>query len=370
MKNSRTIGLIIAVILIAASISYLEKVRPEKKAGNAAAGITIKSENPAVRQKENRYERAKEFVNPSGFINTDPFTVRSLIGKKVIMVMFWTYSCINCQREAPYVNAWYDKYHDKGLEIIGVHTPEFDFEKNRDNVLAAVRKFGVKYPVVQDNDYSTWIAYGNQYWPRKYLIDIDGFIAFDQIGEGGYDKMEKKIQDLLAERDARLGIKEAIPSGIAKPKAVEMETDKVKSPETYFGSGRNDLLGNGEPHSLGIQSFDLPDSFRGNTFYLGGSWKFDNEFAENREPGASLVYVYNAKNVYLVARAGKPIRIKVLKDGKALGSDAGSDVGADGYVTVKDARLYRLIEGSGYGRHSIKLIIENPGAMLFTFTFG
>jgi thiol-disulfide isomerase/thioredoxin len=370
MKNARTIYLIIVVIFIVAAISYLERIRPEKKAGGTSAGISVKSENSIIKQKVSRYERAKEIVNPSGFINTDPFTIESLVGKKVIMVMFWTYSCINCQREAPYVNAWYDKYHDKGLEIIGVHTPEFDFEKNRDNVLAAARKFGVKYPVVQDNDYSTWIAYGNQYWPRKYLIDIDGFIAFDQIGEGGYDKTEKKIQELLAERDARLGIKENIPSGLAKPKAVEMDSVQVKSPETYFGSGRNDFLGNGNAHASGIQSLEMPDSFRENTLYLGGAWEFSNEFASNKDSGATVVYVYNSKDVYLVARAEKPVKIKVLKDGKPLGVDAGFDVGADGYVTVKDARLYKLIEGTDYGRHSIKLIIQDPGAMMFTFTFG
>ncbi len=286
------------------------------------------------------------------------------------MVLFWTYSCINCQRETPYINAWYDKYHDKGLEIIGIHTPEFDFEKNKANVASAVRKFGIKYPVVQDNNYSTWIAYRNQYWPRKYLIDIDGFIAFDQIGEGGYPEMEKKIQELLAERNQRLGIKEIIPTGIAKPKAIEMNGSKVKSPETYFGSARNDLLGNGIPHFAGIQQFQLPRSFSENTFYLGGSWAFSGQFAENKAPGALVTYIYNSKNVYLVARSDKPVKIKVLKDGKPLGADAGADVGVDGYVTVKDARLYKLIEGSDYGRHTIELIIREPGAMLFTFTFG
>ena len=370
MKYTRPILLIIAVILIVAAIYRLESVRPEKRSSSTTTGITVKSENPIIKQKEDQYERAKEIVNPSGFINTDPFTIESLIGKKVIMVLFWTYSCINCQRETPYINAWYDKYHDKGLEIIGVHTPEFDFEKNRNNVASAVKKFGIKYPVVQDNDYSTWIAYRNQYWPRKYLIDIDGFIAFDQIGEGGYADMEKKIQELLAERDSRLGIKETIPTGIAKPKVVEMNGLKVKSPETYFGSGRNDYLGNGIPHIAGMQSLKLPRSLDGNALYLGGQWKFDSEFAGNAAPGAIVKYIYDAKNVYLVARADKPVRIKVLKDGKPLGADAGADVGADGYVTVKDARLYKLIEGSDYGRHTIELMIQDPGAMLFTFTFG
>jgi thiol-disulfide isomerase/thioredoxin len=134
----------------------------------------------------------------SGYINThDGFRLSEIVGKKVVLVDFWTYSCINCQRTQPYLNAWYKKYKDAGLEIVGVHTPEFAFEKDRANVVAAVEKFGITYPVVQDNDYQTWGTYGNRYWPRKYLIDIDGYIVYDHIGEGGYEETEEKIQELL-----------------------------------------------------------------------------------------------------------------------------------------------------------------------------
>src|SRR3989344_3254541 len=155
-----------------------------------------------------------EIVNPSGFLNTGvdsdgkvaPVTLGDLVGKKVILVDFMTYSCINCQRTFPHVKAWYEKYKDKGLEIVGIHTPEFAFEKNIENVRVAMKKAGITYPVVLDNDYGTWKAYANNYWPRKYLIDINGNIVYDHIGEGAYEETEMKILELLEERAKLLGL--------------------------------------------------------------------------------------------------------------------------------------------------------------------
>ncbi len=286
-------------------------------------------------------------------------------------MLFWTYSCINCQRETPYINAWYDKYRDKGLEIIGVHTPEFDFEKDRGNVQAAVKKFGIKYPVVMDNNYATWIAYGNQYWPRKYLVDIDGFIVLDQIGEGAYDQMERSIQSALKERMERLKIKGTVGSGIIKPKeAARFNEVMVRSPETYFGFARNDFLGNGAKGLAGIQDLALPGSISSNTLYLTGRWDFQDQFARNLSPNSTIVYSYSAKDVYLVASADQNVKIKVLMDGKPLGAEAGADVAGDGTVTVREARLYKLIQGLDYGNHVIQIIIEDPGLKAFTFTFG
>ena len=208
--KTKTITLILVLIAIASAITYLESLKPVRISPqeavirpNVAAGNlsnAAQEERILNRDKLAKYPFAKEIVNPSGYINTDKITVSELIGKKVILIDFWTYSCINCQRTIPYLNSWYEKYGDKGLEIIGVHTPEFLFEQKYENVLAAVNKFGVKYPVVMDNNYSTWTAYGNLYWPHKYLIDIDGFIVYDHIGEGAYDEAEQKIQELLQER--------------------------------------------------------------------------------------------------------------------------------------------------------------------------
>ena len=145
-------------------------------------------------EKSKRYSVAKEITTPDGFINTDgkPVTIGEFVGKKVVLLDIWTYSCINCQRTTPYLNAWYEKYKDDGLVIIGLHTPEFEFEKVYQNVLDATNRLGIKYPVVLDNDYSTWNAYQNRFWPRKYLIDIDGFVVYDHIGEGAYEETETK----------------------------------------------------------------------------------------------------------------------------------------------------------------------------------
>ena len=159
--------------------------------------------------------RYQEIVGPSGFVNTDGITIRELIGQKIVLVDFMTYSCINCQRTFPYLNAWYGKYKDQGLEIIGIHTPEFAFEKDIDNVREAMKHFGISYPVVLDNDYATWNAYGNRYWPRKYLIDIQGNVVYDHIGEGDYEETEMKIRELLEERAQVLGENISPQNGLA-----------------------------------------------------------------------------------------------------------------------------------------------------------
>jgi thiol-disulfide isomerase/thioredoxin len=193
--------LAVVFVLIIGLVVWLEskKVRISGSVGVPAISLG-ETENNKAAEKAKIYDSAKEIVSPAGFINTDEnLQIKNLIGKKVVLLDFWTYSCINCQRTLPYITSWYDKYKDAGLEIIGVHTPEFAFEKEYDNVVAATKKWGVNYPVVLDNDYGTWQAYKNRYWPRKYLIDIDGYIVYDHIGEGGYDETEKKIQELLME---------------------------------------------------------------------------------------------------------------------------------------------------------------------------
>lgn len=313
----------------------------------------IPSKYLSAEVKSKRYELAKEITTPDGFINTDgkPITINGLIGKKVILVDFWTYSCINCQRTTPYLNAWYEKYKDKGFVIIGVHTPEFEFEKNYDNVKAAVKKFGIKFPVVLDNDFSTWTAYKNQYWPRKYLIDIDGYIVYDHIGEGGYEETEQKIQEALAERIVVLGESGTINTAITK----EMHTqNSAKSPETYFGSARNNQ--------------------QANLLFPSDSWSITPEFAQNTSPNASIVYTYTAKDVFFVAEAGTETVVEVLLDEKPLGGDAGADIvkTSDGktVVKIKEARLYKIIQGEKSETHTVKFIIQKLGLKAFTFTFG
>ena len=382
----RTILLILVLIVIASAIFYLESQKPERISPGAAdikpnaslgepsniAQQEIKSLN---KEKIAKYQLAKEIVNPSGYINTDKITVAELVGRKVILIDFWTYSCINCQRTIPYLNKWYEKYKDKGLVIIGVHTPEFGFEQKYENVQGAVNKFGVKYPVVMDNDYSTWTAYGNRYWPRKYLIDIDGFIVYDHIGEGAYEETEQKIQELLDERMAVLKIKENVTRELSKPTgAVDVDFAKVKSPEVYFGAGRNSNLGNGKSNTAGVQNLSEPAEIKTNILYLAGEWDFQDEFAESKSSQAKIIFRYNAKSVYIVASAKDSAIIRIFRDGKPPGDEAGGDVmkkNGLNIVNISEPHLYKIIEDpAGYGEHTLEIIIENPGLHAFTFTFG
>lgn len=356
MKLSRFLTLIIALIVIFGLIHWLEAKKAPRMSPQEVPVPKL-----ALPQSSSEYPRAKEIAGPSGFVNTQPITISQFIGQKVILIDFMTYSCINCQRTYPYLNAWWDKYKDHGLLIIGIHTPEFDFEKKIDNVRAAAAKYGLKFPLVLDNDQGTWNAYGNLYWPREYLIDIYGNIVHDQIGEGGYGETERAIQKALLARKVALGLKdEVVPGGFVAPSnAIEIDAAKIKSEETYFGAARNSLLGSGIAGLSGLQTMPAPRNMKANVLYLTGQWDFQAEYAENKSAGAVITYRYNAKNVYLVASSPAGVRLKVLLDGKPLGT-----------VFVKDDRLYKLVEGSDYGEHTLEITIESPGLRAYTFTFG
>ncbi len=300
--------------------------------------------------------KAPEIVNPSGFINTNgkPITIGQFKGKKVILLDVWTYSCINCQRTLPYIVEWYKKYKDMGLEVIGLHTPEFAFEKVQSNVEDAVKKFGITYPVVMDNDYATWTAYGNQYWPRKYLINERGEIIYDHIGEGNYEETEAAIQYALSELN---GTKVVEP--ITKPTGtISVEPGKIASPETYFGSSRNEYLANGKSGVNGTQTLTLPSVSRDNLLYLSGAWNFSGEYATSKGE-SKILFNYEAKNVYFVASGDTPITITILQDGKKVNT-----------VTVSGNQLYTLIQGDSYGKHTLEIDIPSAGLNAFTFTFG
>ncbi|MCP6719226.1 MAG: redoxin family protein [Patescibacteria group bacterium] len=374
-SNKKTTILVIVVVIIISSIFYLEYNKPLRLKMPKGGEVTPSTTSANIEEKAKKYPLAKEIVSPSGFINTDNINLAELIGKKVILIDFWTYSCINCQRAMPYLKLWYDKYKDKGLEIIGIHTPEFEFEKKYENVTAAVKKFGIEYPVVLDNDYATWNAYRNRYWPRKYLIDIDGFIVYDHIGEGAYTVTEQKIQELLEERMLALNIQEDIKKDISKPEGTEEVSPLVRiSPEIYFGSSRNFNLGNGKSNVSGIQSLTEPDSIKNNTLYLVGDWDFTKEFAENKSSNAKIIFRYQAEKVFIVASSENGVKIRVLRDKVPLGDEVGADVeknNDESSIFIDQDRLYRVIEDpKGYGEHTLEIIIENPGLRIFTFTFG
>ena len=391
MSTPRIISFAVLVVAVLGGIIYInsQNASPAPVDGAGAIQPTM---NKAAESEPRSYERAakvklypvaKDITTPDGFINTGlnpdrsakPITIGEFIGKKVILVDFWTFSCINCQRTTPYLNAWYEKYKDKGLVIIGMHTPEFGFEKVYQNVLDATKRMGIKYPVVLDNDFSTWRAYGNRNWPHKYLIDIDGFVVYDHIGEGKYEETEKKIQELLKERSDVLRMAEQIPTDVALANPNDHDRNP-QSPEIYFGASRNSYLGNGASGEIGTQTLEEAAGIKTNILYLSGTWNFKDEFAENKNAGAmpigrqaKIIFRYQAKDVYMVASSANGVRVKVLLDGVPVGSEAGEDV-KQGTLTIKEDRLYKIIQDSKWGEHTLELIIENPGLRAFTFTFG
>ncbi|MBI4134920.1 MAG: redoxin family protein [Candidatus Sungbacteria bacterium] len=303
-------------------------------------------------------DRYKEITNPSGFVNTEQISIGESVGKKVILVDFMTYSCINCQRTFPYLNAWYKKYKDEGLEIVGIHTPEFAFEKDIENVRKAMKQYGIEHPVVLDNNYATWNAYGNKYWPRKYLIDIHGNIVYDHVGEGAYEETEVKIKELLAKRASVLGERMNISGDSLAAEEILTSGQEAVSPEVYFGAGRNELLGNGKRFMAGKQTISLPSTFSLNTLYLGGVWNIAGEYAENVSP-AVVMFKYRARDVYMVAGSGGKTSVEVLRDGAVVKT-----------VEVSEEGLYTLIESPEYGEHVLELRIRESGLQAFTFTFG
>src|SRR3989344_483305 len=314
-----------------------------------------------IKEKNKKFALAPDISTPDGFINTNnlPITISEFKGKKVVLLDIWTYSCINCQRTIPYLNQWYKEYEDEGLVIIGLHTPEFSFEKVQENVEKAVKDFGIKYPVVLDNDFSTWQAYKNQYWPRKYLIDIDGYIIYDHAGEGKYIETEKEIQKALQERSYKLGNADTMPLDISNPaNKIEVLFSGIGSPEIYFGSTRNERLSNGNAGISGTQNLTIPDEIKINNLYLGGPWSITAEYAENFG-GGSVVFKYKAKNVYMVASSKTEAEVEVFIDGKL-----------DRTIFIKSEMLYKIIQGIDYEEHTLMLKIKKGGMQVFTFTFG
>lgn len=384
MKNQKTAILIVVLVLIVGSIYYLEvrkvthpsdaeivevapRVQTEtstetqpKEETKPAVANTKPVSTPGTISKAEKYPLAKEITTPNAFINTDgkPIKISDYVGKKVILVDFWTYSCINCVRTTPFLNAWWTKYKDNGLVIVGIHTPEFDFEKDYDNVKKATADLGIQFPVVIDNDFSTWTAYGNNYWPRKYLIDIDGYVVYDHIGEGAYDQTEKKIQELLEERSRVLNLANEMPEkDISKPTGVV--TVEAQSPETYFGSLRNSTLANGDKGLMGVQTFQYPEVVTKNLLYLSGKWDIRQEYAESQSNDSKIIFKYKAKKVYFVASSDEGIDVNLKIDGKAAGS-----------VNIKDSGLYTLVSHDTVEEHTLEITIPEGKLKAFTFTFG
>ncbi|HEY0234570.1 MAG TPA: cytochrome c biogenesis protein DipZ [Afipia sp.] len=309
----------------------------------------------------------------TAWLNSPPLTTEQLKGK-VVLVDFWTYSCINCLRTLPYVRAWAEKYKDQGLVVIGVHTPEFAFEKNIDNVKKAVADLKVGYPVALDNDFAIWRAFDNQYWPAHYFIDAKGQIRHHHFGEGNYDESERVIQQLLAEA----GKPVASPSLVSvKASGAEMApgtASDVKSPETYIGYERAENFispGGAVRDSRSVYTVGMP---RLNEWGLTGDWAIEDERAGLNAAGGSIVYKFHARDLHLVlgpAPDGKPIRFRVTVDGAAPGNNHGTDIDADGRGVVTQQRLYQLVRQSGeVSDKTFEIQFLDPGVQAYAFTFG
>jgi thiol-disulfide isomerase/thioredoxin len=324
---------------------------------------------------KSQFRKAPEFKGITSYINTNQTKLSDLKGK-VVLVDFWTYSCINCIRTLPYLVDWNQKYSDKGLVIVGIHSPEFEFEKNLDNVKQAVTRFGIKYPVLLDNDHGTWNAYQNSYWPRKYLVDSEGYIRYDHIGEGGYAETENAIRNLLTERSNQQGleISNFNQTKLIVPSTPSVDLNQIKTPELYFGyQYAQSQLGNVQGFNPEkTVNYTIPSSnLDTNVIYLQGLWKNNPDNMELVGPDGKITLVYSAKSVNIVA--GGKGQVTVTEDGKGVqtnNSSKGNDTDAEGKLIIDGQRLYNIADNTNYGNHHIEIDAKGPGFKIYTFTFG
>ena len=309
----------------------------------------------------------------TAWLNSAPLDAQQLRGK-VVLIDFWTYSCINCLRTLPYLKAWYERYKDHGLVIIGVHAPEFAFEKDEANVRRAVADLGIRYPVAIDNDYAIWRAFDNQYWPAHYFVDAEGRIRGHHFGEGGYQESEELIRELLGEAGAKNlpALGEAL-----RAQGIEAAPDMpdVASPETYLGYER--AANFASPVALKqdrATQYRIAPSLALNQWSLGGRWTVTPEFAQADAAGGEVVFRFHARDLHLVlgpSADGRPVRFRVRIDGREPGPDHGADVDEHGEGSVTEQRLYQLIRQSGsIGDHTFSIQFLDAGVRAYSFTFG
>lgn len=335
----------------------------------------ISSENSTKTSEETPRLIPKKIVAPAltgtqAWINSEPLTLEELKGK-VVIIDFWTYSCINCIRTFPYLNAWHKTYKDQGLVIIGVHTPEFSFEKELSNVEKAVKDFDIQYPVVQDNNYKTWIAYANRFWPAKYIIDKEGYIRYTHFGEGEYEETEKVIRALLEEGETKT------MGDMIKIQGESIDFEKIGTPETYLGYARAEYQGNKEnPAPDTITTFSEPQKIIDNHFYLTGNFLVANDYIVPQNFPAKLIMNYRANKINLVAGKdtpnGEAAVAKIYLDGAPIPSaKRGADVREDGTVVFDKDMIYNLVDtGDDYDRHIVTIEFQTPNIRVYVFTFG
>lgn len=307
----------------------------------------------------------------TGWFNSVPLDRDALRGK-VVLVDFWTYSCINCLRALPYVQGWADKYRDQGLVVIGVHTPEFAFERDPGNVREAIASLGIDYPVAMDNDYAIWRAFENHYWPAHYFIDGQGRIRYHHFGEGEYARSEDVIRRLLAENGAT-----DLPGGYVDNRRAGAQAppsgDWKITPETYLGYARQkNFAGRTAPGAAA--AYTAPSTLALHQWALHGQWKIEPQYAQVMEAGGAITLRFRARDLHLVlapGEHGKPVRFRVTLDGQPPGADAGSDIDAAGNGTVTSDRLYQLVrQRGGAAERVFEITFLDPGARAYAFTAG
>ena len=314
---------------------------------------------------------APNLVGIAHYLNTSPEELTKKIEGKVVLYDIWTYSCVNCIRTLPFITSWDEKYSDQGLLIIGIHSPEFEFEKNPQNVKAAIEKYGISYPVVMDNDMKTWKAFENNYWPRKYIADHEGNIRYDHIGEGSYQETEKIIQQLLNERSMAMGLE-----NISENKLVsieEFEHTLFRTPELYFGykfAQNRNQLGSEEGFQPGrIVTYVEPTNTELNKFYPIGNWKNQEDSMELTESKGAIKVLFDAKEVNIVTENNA--QLEIFLDGIPLTDEfAGSDIYSKNKINVSNPGMYNIISSDTSISRIMEIKVEGKGFQVFTFTFG
>ena len=302
----------------------------------------------------------------TGWLNSEPLGPAEL-RDHVVLVDFWTLTCINWLRTEPYVRAWAQTYRDDGLVVIGVHTPEFSFEHEIDRVREATKERAIDYPVAVDNDYAIWDAFDNHYWPALYFVDADGLIRDHHFGEGRYEESERVIQRLL-------GVEREPVSVEGVGVEAEADWDHLRTPETYLGYERGEHFASSDRAAFDERrAYELPERLRLNHWALGGEWTIGRENVVLEQPGGTIAYRFHARDAHLVLSPGarEPIPFRVLLDGEAPGPSHGVDVDDDGNGLLRDGRLYQLVrEHDAVHERTLAITFLEPGAEAHVFTFG
>jgi thiol-disulfide isomerase/thioredoxin len=302
----------------------------------------------------------------AAWLNSKPLSSSELRGR-VVLVNFWTLTCINWLRQEPYVRAWSDAYRDDGLVVLGVHTPEFSFEHDVDGVRHAITERAIDYPVALDNDYAIWDAFANRYWPALYFVDTEGIIRDQHFGEGRYEQSERVIQRLL-------GVERELLSVEGVGVEAEADWDDLQTPETYLGYGRGERLASADGAAFDEpRAYELPERLDLNHWALAGEWTIGRERVVLEQPGGSVAFRFHARDAHLVlaSAAREPIPFRVLLDGEPPGSSHGVDVAEDGSGLLRDGRMYQLVrEHDTVRERTLQITFLEPGAEAYAFTFG